>query len=212
MENSENPVVNSENPEFLARLADQFQAGGKSNHAEATYRRALAVHPDLISALFGLGELLAQAGRPAEAVDYYARVAEQAPDLPELRVRLASAHLDAGELEKAEACLIDVLDKVSDKEIVLCLLGDVLDEAGKAAESERRYREAAELKPEWADPWHRIGLLAEKYGTSDEAMAAFEKAVELDPPHSTALRDRGLMLLDVGLAGDRADSFSFALV
>ena len=210
MENSENPVVNSENPEFLARLADQFQAGGKSNHAEATYRRALAVNPDLISALFGLGELLAQAGRPAEAVDYYARVAEQAPDLPELRVRLASAHLDAGELEKAEACLIDVLDKVSGKEIVLCLLGDVLDEAGKAAESERRYREAAELKPEWADPWHRIGLLAEKYGTSDEAIAAFEKALELDPTHSGALRDRGLVLLDAGMTDDGMASLASA--
>jgi len=41
-------------------------------------------------------------------------------------------------------------------------------------------------------------------------MAAFEKALELDPTHSAALRDRGLMLLDAGLAGERADLFAFA--
>lgn len=107
---------------------------------------------------------------------------------------------------------MEVLDKVSGKKTVLCLLRDVLDEAGKPEESERRCREAAELKPKWAGLWRRIGLLAEGRDCPDEAMAAFEKAVELDLLHSTALRDRGLMLLDVGLAGDRADSFSFALV
>ena len=117
---------------------------------------------------------------------------------------------EAGKFSRAEACLEGAINKSSNKETVLCLLGDVLDEAGKPEEAELRYREAADLRPNWAEPWHRIGLLAEKRDAHEETLEAFEKALELDPTHSAAMRDRRLLLLDAGQVEEGAATLAAA--
>lgn len=77
--------------------------------AEAAYRQALEIEPELVEAYVNLGALLCEAGRCQEAVELYERAVLQVPDAPLVRFNAAIAledqHREADALRSYERCL-----------------------------------------------------------------------------------------------------------
>lgn len=98
-----------DNAELLFRRAQALEGQGRTDEAEAAYRRALVLDPAHADACLNLGALLGEVGRSREAVDVYSQALQRFPDMGSLHFNLAVALEDVGEreaaLESYERCL-----------------------------------------------------------------------------------------------------------
>jgi Tfp pilus assembly protein PilF len=84
-------------------------ATGDRNGAEQAYRRALEVDARTADAANGLGVLLVEAGRPADAAPWFERAIAAAPDLVEARLNLGIALQQSGQTTRASETYRQVL-------------------------------------------------------------------------------------------------------
>ena len=92
--------IDSTNASYWANLGNARRALGDRAGAEQAYRRALDVDARAVDAANGLGVLLVEAKRPAEAIPWLERAAA-APDFVEARLNLGIALQDAGQTARA---------------------------------------------------------------------------------------------------------------
>lgn len=142
--------------EFLegVRLSD----AGDAAAAEARYRRAVELDPNLAAAWTNLGNLLERRGSRGAAREAYERALELDPDQPEARYNLANLLGDVGELELAIAehrRVVAMCPEFADAHFNLGLL---LGRAGQPAEARWHLERYLEFDPgsEWAERARRL--------------------------------------------------------
>jgi tetratricopeptide (TPR) repeat protein len=126
-------------------------ADGETGAALAALERSVQLDPASGEALATLGDALRSAGRVAEAVEVQERALACAPDTPTLRVRAAHAHLDAGDLTRAEELVRPPAHEGHAGAIAS--LVDLLEQRGALSEAAgwiERHREAIASTPEAA--------------------------------------------------------------
>ena len=75
----------------LLQEAAKLRKDGRFGEAERRYRTAVRLHPDNLTALFSLGNLLAAMNRPAEAAKFLERALGTNPPDPQTRAQLEEA-------------------------------------------------------------------------------------------------------------------------
>jgi len=105
---------------------------------------------------------------------------------------------------QAEEELRLALDADPTSEIAFALLGQLAHQQGKLEEAREWYRKAAAVEPGNANTWCTLGGIAFQHWyqqgkpagqpTLEEAIAAFEKSIELDPVHEVAMQYLSLAL------------------
>ncbi len=95
--------------ESHASLAVVLLSQERIDEAEASLQQALALDPAHVEALRGMGMVYVMQERPDLAASYYLRASKLTPMDLALKVELAGAHVQAGELEAAEGVLREVL-------------------------------------------------------------------------------------------------------
>lgn len=162
---------------LAASLADQ---AGQYDAAEVAYRRILAKDPKSAPANAGLAHLLIARKQYPEAETILRAALEQSPADPALTAQLAAV---LAAQDKAEA--LPLLQKLHDAHpndsAIARMLAEVLAEAGDPTGSDRLYIGLLAARPR--DPALLIGhgqnLIRQlRYS---EALAAFDKATQLDP-------------------------------
>ena len=73
------------------------------------------------------------------------------------------------------------------------------------------YREAATIEPNDFRIHHALGLLHQRLGELDPAVAAFRKALGIAPQHTPSATRLGGILLEQGRPAEAADAFRHAL-
>ena len=94
-------ALDSNNASYWANLGNARRATGDRVAAEQAYRRALDVDPRTADAANGLGVLLVEANRPADAAPWFERAVAAAPDLVEARLNLGIALQQSGQTGRA---------------------------------------------------------------------------------------------------------------
>jgi len=130
--------------QFIARLApapseaDELVAAGD----EASLRRALELEPDHPAGVVALARLAVAGGRPAEALEFLARI----PETAESRVVAAEARLAAQQVEVpadgVDVLLDALLPRVKDDPDARQEFLDLLETLGPDDERAARYRKA----------------------------------------------------------------------
>jgi len=175
-------------------VASAYDALGRRADAAASYERALAAAPDHLAAWVGLGGCRMETGDPCGAVEAYRRALALAPgaspEATEIRLALAGAERDAGQLDAAVADYEAVLardpgrrDAAHDLAVAEAERGDV----GRALDRFRAILAAEPLDPAALHEWVGLG------GAADEPeawLARVEEAIA-----ATGLDDRGRVLL-----------------
>jgi Flp pilus assembly protein TadD len=95
--------------EYVVNLGNAKRASGDRSGAETAYRSALELDAGSANALNGLGVLLVETGRPAEAVPVFEKAVTSDPTLWEARLNLGIALQTAGQLDAAAAAYRAVL-------------------------------------------------------------------------------------------------------
>lgn len=71
----------------------------------------------------------------------------------------------------------------------------LLDQEGEAATARALMRSVAALRPDWDEPWLRIGQSLRRDGAPDEAIRAYDMALARNPARVEALLARGTLAL-----------------
>ncbi len=174
----------------FVRLAQEQPA-----QALQLFDRALGVDASYVPALVGRGEALVELGREGEAFEAYQTVLERAPDQPVAQrrvevlrfravqsdVALAQGALAAARLEEARDHYQRAIKASPDSGFLHRDLADVERRLDNGARARALVDRALALDPQDARSWALRGELQDAAGDTEGAMAAYRRALELDP-------------------------------
>jgi tetratricopeptide (TPR) repeat protein len=191
--------------------ANQHSDAGRLAEAEQLYRQILAREPNNSSALHGLGIVALRARQFAPAIDLMNRSLQLSPQTSAYWTNLANAYRSANRLPESLGVLLECVRRFPTNVIAYRDLGSVyglmgrMPESAAACEQALRLRaaappsanEASERKID-ARVYINLGAALVAMGKVDEAIAAHDKALQLDPDSAVAHMNRGHMLFRQG--------------
>jgi tetratricopeptide (TPR) repeat protein len=108
------------------------------------------------------------------------------------------ADLSGKAITELEAAKTAAPEKDQNLHLIWARLGDAYDLAGRPDDAANAYRQAIALKPT-PGYYNNLGGILGRNSKIDEAMAAYQKSAELDPPNAAqAYRNAGITLYNVG--------------
>ena len=161
----------------MCRRAMQARAQGRLEEAAAGLRKVLADSPGVLDAWEVLGSTLVQLGRPEEAVAAYDEVIRRDPTNSSAHLSLAKVHGLAGRRDRAErhAELASAKEPGRGFETLAQILLDQKRPAEAAAYASR----SLAADPDRLMSRFVLGLVAQRAGRCEEAVAEYGKAVEI---------------------------------
>jgi tetratricopeptide (TPR) repeat protein len=191
-----------DNPEVLQAVAELAALQNKPEEARGFLRQGLGAHPRHVGLYLALAELDVQGQRVDEAVACLRRGLSILPEQTELLHALADLLLQQGQQAPAGAVITRLarggspLAQAGYWEARLRMQDQQWTEAARLLE-EARARLA--VTPEWLKPIElALGQCHEQLGDRDRALAAFRRAVALDPSSVPARYGLGVALLEAG--------------
>ena len=174
-------------PVSKVHLAKSLQVRGRVAEAEALYREVLRDEPLTADALEGLGVLVFQQGRSAEAAELFARGVAIRPQSARFHANLGEAlrFLDRTDLALTHLRRATELDpKLPHAWNSLALLAY---SQGRFADSEASCRLAIELEPGLTAAYINLGNALSALGRPDAAAEALRTALRNEPQNPLAL-------------------------
>jgi Tfp pilus assembly protein PilF/4-amino-4-deoxy-L-arabinose transferase-like glycosyltransferase len=154
-----------------------------------------AVHDETY---LNLGVLLAQNGRPADAIPVLKKAATLDPGNAEPHFRLGLAYQDAGEPQSAVEELRTAVRLRPDHADAHAALGILLRGQDRNAEALPHFREAVRYAPDSAKARTNLGLVLMETGHAAEAVAEHRRAVALDPGAASPHNNLAMALQQAG--------------
>ena len=170
-------------------LAEMQRRQGRYQEAVGSFRAVISQHPEYALAHAGLGDSLFAIGDYGGAAESLGRSLTLAPETSQatgLRLLLGRALVEVGRGEEAADQFRRVLE--ADPGLV-----EAQSRLAAVRFGQARYEEALELSravvgslPDSADSHANLGAVLVRLGRRDDAIASFERALELDPAHERA--------------------------
>src|SRR5437773_733505 len=154
--------------------------------SEKLWNHALAIDPKTSMAQFGLGRVLADQGKPAEAIEHYRQALNIKPDY-------GAAHYNWGVVlgqqgKPAEAIehyrlAVQMRPNSADAHNNW---GVVLGQQGRLADAVEHFQQALRLKPDFAEAHNNWGFALAQQGKRAEAIEHYRHALRLNPDNALA--------------------------
>ena len=163
-------------------------------------RRSVAARPDDAQGHNVLGTVLEKLDDLPGAIEAFRAATRLEPHLAEARVNLAQALKKAGRDEEARVELAEVRrikaeESALSRAMVLMEMAHAAVEKDEAGAAVAHLREAASLRPDFAEAHFRLALALERAGApAAESESAFVRALQVDLDHAPARCHFGLSL------------------
>lgn len=115
------------------------------------------------------------------AIRQFQQAIDRGGETPEVRVNLARALLQKGDLAQTRGVASDLLRRNPNEKQAEVLLAAVAIKEGKLDEAETGLRRALRLDPNMQLAHTKLGEVLQKQGRDDEALAEFERSVTIAP-------------------------------
>jgi len=185
--------------------------GAGEGEAMRFYERALAEVPGMPAAESGLGTLLVETGRPAEAIPHFRTALAAWPDHFEARYNLGLALARTGAAEEAAGELTLALGARPDDVDMLAALAKVQLTLDQPEAALQHYQQAIALRPDHVAAIVGSGVALATMGRADEALARFRRALDLDPANADAHNNLGGALANAGRVAEAVPHFERAV-
>jgi tetratricopeptide (TPR) repeat protein len=186
--------------------------------ALGAYAKAIALRPNYGAAHLNSGRIFHKLGRIDQAVTAFRVMAAAHPTDPSGHYNLGISLTDLlpkAKFKEREALTTEArtaferslaLDPKSAE--TYYAFATLHSENGQHDRAAELVRVALGLKPEWSDAWNNLGNHYEGLGDREAAIAAFDRALQLDPRNMGAVVNRGLTHLALGRLADGWDGYA----
>jgi predicted O-linked N-acetylglucosamine transferase (SPINDLY family) len=152
-----------------------------------------------------------QAGRLAEAVEWYVRVTDVQPENALAWFNLGVAYRSLSQFGEAVSAYRKALELQPEWPEVHNNLANVLHEGGFPVEAATEYQRALALRPDYAEAHNNLGIVLARQRRFTESEAAFRRALELKPHHPDFHHSRGAALAAQARFGEAVGAYERAL-
>jgi predicted O-linked N-acetylglucosamine transferase (SPINDLY family) len=184
---------------------------GRPTEAERLGFALLQTNPNDAHGWYLLGTVHHSLGRPAEAIDSYARALRLRPDFPEVRLNRGTALLHLGRPEEAIADYQHALKLWPNSPEAHNNLGNAWERMGRHDAAEACFRETLRLRPDFPDAHNNLGNALRAQGRLAEAVHHLRRAVDLHPDYAEAHFNLGMVQCQAGQLDEAEASFRQAL-
>ena len=174
-------------------LAEAY--GNSPSHGTAKQieqlRKIISIAPDFARAHLALGKALLHDAKVSDAVAELRDATRLDPTSGEAHYQLGLALARSGQQEEAAAEVkkgreLSSADERNQNAELDISEGRTAFQKGELQEAESKFRHAIKLQPNSPVAQHLLGMTLEKEGNTDDAVAAYQKAVELNPGDMSA--------------------------
>jgi Flp pilus assembly protein TadD, contains TPR repeats len=167
--------------------------------AIAPLQKALTLKPDQAGAHFYLGVAYSQMGQDAEALKEFEAEIPISPDQDSAYSNAAAIYEKQGNLAKALEYYKKAAEIAPSRPELHASMASIYEKQGNQAAAQAEYKALAAADPgNAAVTWFNIGAIAKNSDRNEEAVKAFQKAVELDPAYAAAHKELGYALVKQG--------------
>lgn len=181
------------------RLADQAdttdQADDFLREAVCSYLRAVAIRPESFDSHLNLGVCYYQLGQLTLARQYTQDAANLSPGETAARNNLAMICQANGQLDQAIRIYTESLELDAAQGDVLMKLGALHAATGNVSHGLGLLEESIRYLPDSPEPFVQIGRASFKARQLNQAIAAYQKALQLDPYSVDAYRGFGVVCM-----------------
>jgi len=195
----------------LLQLATKQHRGGDLHEARRLYQQVLAQTPAHAGALFQMGLLELQAGRPEAALAPIRQAAAAAPDEPRYQFGLGKVLAALHQWAQAAAAYRRVLQADPSSAEAHFDLGIALQSQGDYPGAIAAYRAAVQFQPEYAEALNNLGNCHQHLGDVPAAEAAYRQALAQRPNYAGAMSNLGTVLQDTGRIDEAVALFRAAM-
>lgn len=181
------------NARAFENLGTQWMGAGDKRAAMEAYAKAVRVDPEFLSAHANLGNALLETGNASEAARHFTQVIRLDPNHIMANVNLGYALQQMGRDDDAiesftRATRIDP-SRTNAKSLANAnfALGTAYARKRNYANATPAFLAAIELWPQYQKAHYTLGIVYERHGKPDEAIASYEQAIRLNPNDPKAL-------------------------
>src|SRR5213594_2482600 len=160
--------------------------------SEKLWTHALAIDPESSVAQFGMGNALADQGKPLEAIEHYGQAVRSRPDYADAHDNWGAALAQQGKLVEAIDHSRQAVRSRPDYADAYFNLGNTLFQQGKLAEASDHYRQALAIKRDHARAHNNWGIVLARQGKLAEAGDHFQAALHISPDDAEAHNNWGI--------------------
>lgn len=183
-------AVQPAQPHVWNNLGNLLLAGARALEAEEALRQAVALQPAYADAHFNLSRALQRTARPRDAAASLARAWQlTTTPTPSMWQLKALIEADSGELGAAESTLRSALLQYPGAAALWHNLAVTLQRGHRYAEALRAHEQASVIGLDAADAHYNRGNTLQSLGRIDDALAAYQAALQREPLHPLALHD-----------------------
>ncbi|PYQ12490.1 MAG: hypothetical protein DMH00_06160 [Acidobacteria bacterium] len=169
------------------------------DQAVPALQKALAIKPDQQGAHFFLGIAYSQMGQDADALKEFEAEIPLSPAQDAAYSNAAAICEKQGNQDKALEYYKKAVEIAPNRAELHASLAGIYEKKGNQPAAQAEYKALAEVDPDHAAvTWFNIGAIAKNNDRNEEAVKAFQKAVELDPGYALAHRELGYALVKQG--------------
>lgn len=162
-------------------LGNALGRAGHLNDATASYRRALALRPELAEAHNNLADVELEQGHLDAALSSLLRAVELRPDFAEAQQNLGKTLLRLGRYEEALESCRKAVNLAPDSPQAHNSLGNILARLGQFADAIASLRRCIALQPQFAEAHANLANALRSTGRLDEAVAEYRLALRIKP-------------------------------
>jgi Flp pilus assembly protein TadD len=162
---------------------------GKLDVAEREYRAAAEQDPQSAAARFGLGNVLVRAGKIPEAEAAFLAALKLDPNQAAAHANLGVVYYQQENMAKAAASFQEALRINEQDAPTLYLLAAVRLQENDLQDAETLLNKAKALDPALPEVYYGLGVLYRLRGRNADAIAAFEKFLEIGPGQDASATD-----------------------
>ncbi|HTZ77027.1 MAG TPA: tetratricopeptide repeat protein [Stellaceae bacterium] len=151
-----------------------------------------------------------RSGRAKKAAKLFERLLERNPHHPEGLLLLGILRSEADDLDGAEALFRRRLADAPTDGFSLHNLAKLYQKRGEDRKAIELYRQAAGVAA-FPPTFNDLGVSLHRTGDLADALAAFDRAIALDPDYLMAHTNRGLVLIELDRPAEAGDAFRQAL-
>jgi len=185
------------NLDALTELAALYAETGKTDQAEATFKKRVAADSGYLSYYY-LGSFYAKIGRLKEAISAFSTSVRKNPDFTRSLSELAALYEKTGDRKNAEKTYRSLIEARPEAIMPKARLASLLLQAGRAAEAKNLLKEIGGMPMDKIGPAQLlIGLIYYQQGLYEDAAAEFTELVKSSPDNAEARYHLARTLLEM---------------